>query len=372
MIDMHRPMRSKYIGLWLTASLMLAGCQSLPDVSKIKLPPIPGRTTQPKPAPTPTAPPSPRQPATPEWLAQSINARWRVFPGKTGVAVHKIGSDWTVGARLDDFFPQQSVSKTWVALVVLDQIDSGILRLDQSVRITRDDLAVFHSPVRDRVVKEGEVNTSIRSLLEFAITESDNTANDRLLQLVGGPAAIRAFIAKHNLGAIRFGPGERLLQSGIAGLDWRQQYAIGNAFFEARDKVPLAQRRAALNRYIADPVDGASPRAIVSALDKLASGVLLSAQTTKFMLDLMGRVRSGPQRLKAGVPSGWSFRHKTGTGQVLSPTATGYNDIGIMTAPDGTQYAVAVLLSDTTASVPDRMEFMQSISRTVGVFHGGI
>ncbi len=371
MIVSFRKSRGKFIGLYCASAMLLAGCQALPDISKIKLPPVPGRQ---KPAPsspqTPNLPPpTPRTAATPESLDQIINARWRIFPGKTGVAVHRVGSDWTIGARLDDLFPQQSVSKTWVALSILDQIDNGILRMDQKVRVTREDFAVFHSPVRDRVMADGALDTDIRGLLEFSITESDNTANDKLLRLAGGPSAIRAFIAKHNLGAIRFGPGERLLQSGIAGLEWRQEYAIGNAFFEARDKIPLAKRREALNRYIADPVDGASPRAIVMALDKLASGSLLSPQSSQFMLGLMGRVKSGPQRLKAGVPAGWSFAHKTGTGQVLSPVATGYNDIGVMTAPDGTRYAVAVLLSDTTISIPERMEFMQFVSKAVGDFH---
>ncbi len=375
----HRIWHARNSSILLLAALVLSGCQSLPDVPKIKLPPaikLPGRT----PTPTPTSPPSPAPaprpaaavPTNPDSLSRAIADKWRVFPGKTGVAVHRVGSSWTVGERLDDLFPQQSISKTWVALTVLEQVDNGVLQLDQMVKIGRSDLAVFHSPVRDRVVNEGELSYSVRSLLEFAITESDNTANDRLLRLAGGPAAIRTFVDKHGLGSIRFGPGERLLQSGIAGMEWKQEYAIGNAFFNARDKVPLSTRRAALQRYIADPVDGASPRAIALALDKLSSGALLSPSSTSYMLGLMGRVKSGPQRLKAGVPSGWRFGHKTGTGQVLSPTATGYNDIGIMTAPDGTRYSIVVMLSDTTASVPDRMQFMQSISRAVGQFHAGM
>jgi len=69
------------------------------------------------------------------------------------------------------------------------------------------------------------------------------------------------------------------------------------------------------------------------------------------------------------VPAGWEFLHKTGTGQVLGPVATGYNDIGIMTAPDGTRYAVAVLLGDTTASIPERMRMMQAVTRAVARYH---
>jgi beta-lactamase class A len=332
----------------------------------------PAPTTTPSPGPRP-AMPEPMRPAVglpPEGLENLINDQWRLFPGKTGVAIMRIdGGDWVTGRRLSDLFPQQSVSKAWVAMTVLDQVDQGRLSLDQRVRIARDDLAVFHQPIRDRVLANGEIEESVLSLLEQAIKASDNTANDSLLRTVGGPQAVRAFITRKNLGAIRFGPGERLLQSEIAGIEWRQQYSIGRSFYAARDAVPYATRKAALDRYLADPVDGASPEAIVRALAKLAKGELLSASSTRLLLDIMSRTSSGPNRLKAGVPAGWRFLHKTGTGQVLPPVSTGYNDIGIITAPDGTRYAVAVMMGSTTASIPARMEFMQFVSRTVSLYH---
>lgn len=306
----------------------------------------------------------------PAGLENLIHEQWRQFPGKTGVAVMRIdGGDWVLGRRLDDLFPQQSVSKTWVAMTILDLVDQGKVRLDQRVRITADDLAVFHQPIRQRVLANGQVEETVLSLLEQAITASDNTANDSLLRTAGGPQAVRAFIARKKLGQIRFGPGERAMQSAIAGMDWRQEYSVGRRFYVARDAVPLATRRAALESYLADPVDGASPEAIVRALGKLAKGELLSPASTRLLLDIMSRTSSGPNRLKAGVPAGWRFLHKTGTGQVLSPVSTGYNDIGIMTAPDGTRYAVAVMLGSTTASIPDRMAFMQFVSRTVATYH---
>jgi beta-lactamase class A len=73
--------------------------------------------------------------------------------------------------------------------------------------------------------------------------------------------------------------------------------------------------------------------------------------------------------MKAGVPAGWRFLHKTGPGQILSPVSTGYNDIGIMTAPDGTRYALAIMMGSTTASIPQRMDFMQFVSRTTAIYH---
>jgi beta-lactamase class A len=324
----------------------------------------------PVPRPTVAEPVRPVAGRAPEGLENLIHDQWRLFPGKTGVAVMRIdGGGWVLGRRLNDLFPQQSVSKTWVAMTVLDLVDQGKIRLDQKVKINGDDLAVFHQPIRDRVIANGGIEESVLSLLEQAIRASDNTANDSLLRTAGGPAAVRAFIARKNLGAIRFGPGERAMQSAIAGIEWRQEYSIGRRFYAARDAVPYATRKAALDRYLADPVDGASPDAIVRALARLAKGELLSASSTRLLIDIMSRTTSGPNRLKAGVPAGWRFLHKTGTGQVLSPVSTGYNDIGIMTAPDGTRYAVAVMIGDTTASVPDRMAFMQFVSRTVATYH---
>jgi beta-lactamase class A len=257
-----------------------------------------------------------------------------------------------------------------VALTILDLVDQGKVRLDQKIRITRDDLAVFHQPIRDRVIANGEIEVTVLSLLEQAIISSDNTANDSLLRTAGGPQAVQSFLLRKKLGAIRFGPGERLMQSAIAGLEWRQEYAIGRRFYAARAEVPVATRKAALDRYLADPVDGASPEAIVRALAKLARGELLSASSTRLILGIMSRTSSGPNRLRAGVPAGWQFVHKTGTGQILPPVSTGYNDIGIMTAPDGTRYAVAVMMGSTTAPIPQRMSFMQFVSRTIATYHG--
>ena len=347
----------------LSACVSPRGPASSGSVPPVTQPDLPVRTE-----PYPAKPPTQRSSIEPA-LQSFITEQWRQFPGKTGVAVYRIDGGGIAGKRLDDLFPQQSVSKTWVALTVLEQVDQGRIRLDQNVRITPDDVAVFYQPLEARVTRDGEVNETVAKLLEYSITSSDNTANDKLLWLAGGPQAVRDFIARKGLGQIRFGPGERLLQSGIAGLEWQQKYSVGRRFYAARAEVPYEQRKAALDRYLADPVDGATPEAIAYALGKLAEGKLLSPSSTRLMLSLMSQVKSGPNRLKAGVPAGWSFGHKTGTGQVLSPVATGYNDIGIMTAPDGTRYAVVVMMADTTASVTQRMQFMQSISRAVASYH---
>lgn len=364
------------VALGAVVTLALAGCVGAPQQGRVP-PPASSTGDRPWTPPPPTAPAPP--PPTrfdpgvsrpPAGLEPVIHELWRAFPGRTGIAIRRIDGDWLVSRRGDEYFPQQSVSKLWVSLALLDRVDRGEVSLADRIAITPDDLTLFHQPLATRVRREGQVEETAASLLDLAITGSDNSANDALLRHAGGPEAVRRFIERRALGRIRFGPGERLLQSRIAGLDWQQRYSAGNSFQVAREALPLSIRQQALQRYLADPEDGASPDAIVMALARLARGELLSPASTRLILDTMARTRSGPQRLRAGVPAGWQVAHKTGTGQVLGAVATGYNDIGILTAPDGTRYAVAVMMADTTASIPQRMALMQSVSRAVAQHHG--
>lgn len=326
-------------------------------------------------APPRTGVPGYHPPAPVSFPDQQLRAElyeiWRTFPGKTGIAVRRIdGGDWSLSFRGDELFPQQSVSKLWVALTVMDKIDAGRLSLDDNVRIGFDDLAVFFSPTRDTVVaNKGPVNRTIGELLQLALTRSDNTANDVLLWKAGGPDAVRDFLKRHDLEPIRFGPGERLLQSRIAGMEWRQEYSIGNRFFDERAKLSYETRSRAINAYLADPYDGATPEAITAALGALTRGELLSPKSTAYLIGTLENTRSGPNRLKAGVPAGWQFLHKTGTGQQLGSMQTGYNDVGIMTAPDATRYSIAVMMADTTAGGADRMRMMQKVSAAIGRYH---
>ena len=72
------------------------------------------------------------------------------------------------------------------------------------------------------MLQSGSYTTTLDDLLVRAITTSDNTANDRLMRAVVGPAAVRSMIARKGLGAIRFANGERAMQSKVAGLTWLQ------------------------------------------------------------------------------------------------------------------------------------------------------
>jgi beta-lactamase class A len=323
------------------------------------------------PAPAPQKRPLPAAravPPAPAYIQGRVTELGRGFDGLVGIAVRSIDEGWSTGWKADELYPQQSVSKLWVSITAMDAVDRGKVKLDDQVSLTRDDLTLFHQPIA-QLILGGNYTTSLGDLMVKAITTSDNTANDKLMRSIGGPDAVRAMIKAKHLGAIRFYNGERALQSRIAGLIWSPSYSIGNAFYEARDALPAAVRKAAFERYVNDPYDGAAPSAIVSALARLKRGELLSPGSTTYLLDIMSHTKTGANRLKGGLAPGWVLNHKTGTGQVLGPQQAGYNDIGILTAPDGRSYSVAVMIKLTAVPLPVRMELMNNVVRAVIAQH---
>ena len=312
-------------------------------------------------APIPALTPSPAQEALEDELVTIGDA----FPGVVGIAVADEASGVVVGHNADQRLPQQSVSKLWVALTALDLVDRGELDLREAVVIRREDLTLFHQPIRAIVKARGQFVTTYADLLERALTRSDNTANDRLLRRVGGPDAVQSYIDRRHLDDIAFGTDERTKQSTIAGLVWRPSYSIERRFYDARDAVPDAQRKAAFEAYLRDPMDGASAAGIADALAKLARGELLSKSSTERIVGILNQTKSGPRRLKGGVPPAWSIAHKTGTGQVYAGEQSGYNDVGILFSPEGRAYGVAVLIQRTRASYGARMAMMQAVTKAV-------
>jgi beta-lactamase class A len=83
----------------------------------------------------------------------------------------------------------------------------------------------------------------------------------------------------------------------------------------------------------------------------------------------MAHTHTGPNRLKGGLQPGWTLSHKTGTGQEFGGYQAGYNDIGILTAPAGRSYAVAVMIKKTSTPLPVRMALMNNVVRSVITQH---
>jgi beta-lactamase class A len=316
-------------------------------------------TSRPEAPPVEVAPPP-----APEELQARLETLAKRFREPVGVAVTDVTERWTAQVDGEALYPQQSVSKLWVALAVMQAIDEGKLSLDQTVTMTKDDRSVFYQPITGRL-RRGPFEITVADLLHWAITESDNSANDKLIQTVGGPQVVSGMLQAKGLADVRAGDYERVIQTKTAGLAWQPDYGVTWIWKQARERLPDDVRDQAEAAYLSDPGDGAAPAGITHALARLQRGELLSASSTQVMLDLLHETRTGPMRLKAGLTHGWTIGHKTGTGPDWRFGSVGINDVGLITAPDGHTYAVAVMMRRTRAPLSARQRFMQAVSQAV-------
>lgn len=304
------------------------------------------------------------QPSAPEALTARLDALATAWGEPVGLAVADVEQGWIASIDGATPYPQQSVSKLWVAVAALHAVDRGELSLDQEVLFEDADRSVFSQPIVRQLISGG-YRTTVRELLLRALAGSDNAANDKLIRTVGGVEAVDEALTRVGLTGVGVGAEERDLQARIAGLVWRPEYGYGRSFQQARAALPAAVRDEAMEAYLAAPLDGASPDAIVRALAALKRGEVLSPDSTAVLLAMMDEATTGPRRLKGGLPLGWSIGHKTGTGQDWRGGSLGINDVGLLTAPDGRVYAVAVMMRRTFKPVPERLAFMQAVSRAV-------
>lgn len=304
-------------------------------------------------------------PPAPGDLQGRLEALATAYREPVGIAVSDVAEGWTAQVAGEETFPQQSVSKLWVAIAVMQAVDDGKLALDQSVVMRPEDRSVFYQPLASRIRGPEGLAITIADLLRHALIESDNSANDKLIAELGGAGAVSRVIAAKRLRGVAVGGTERDMQTRTAGLTWRPEYGQTWIFKTARAQLPEAVRDQALAAYLADPPDGATPVGIVTGLAALKRGELLSRASTDFMLGLMAEARTGALRMHAAVPPGWSLAHKTGTGPDWRGASVGINDVGLLTAPDGRTYALAVMIRQTERPPSARHAIMQNVVRAV-------
>jgi beta-lactamase class A len=354
-----RPRLLTAVGALVLAGGFFGGWLSATHVAAQKIAYTKGPAT---PVKTVVAPPAPAD------FQAEITRMSKAYGEPVGISVSDVTQGWTASALGDETFPQQSVSKLWVALTVMQAVDDRRLSLDQSVVMGPEDRSVFYQPLASRIRSSRPLTITIADLLRHALIESDNSANDKLISEVGGAGVVTRVIADKGLHGLAVGGTERDVQTRTAGLEWRPEYGQTWIFKQARAALPDDVRDQALATYLTNPPDGATPDGIVTALAALKRGELLSPASTDFMLQLMGEARTGQLRLRAAVAPGWSLAHKTGTGPDWRGASVGINDVGLLTAPDGRTFAVAVMVRQTRQGPAARHRLMQGVARAVEAY----
>jgi beta-lactamase class A len=288
--------------------------------------------------------------------------------GRVGVSAVLLETGDAAELNADAQFPMQSVYKLPIAMAVGHASSVGKLSLGQQVNVRPSDFVRLgvRSPIRNQFPQGGVF--TIRELLAQAISESDGTASDVLLEQAGGPAGVMDYLSKLGVDQMFVKDSEKDTFK-----DWDTQYR-----------------------------NSASPRATVELLRQLQFGGGIAADTRQELLYLMKSSVPGWRRIRHYLPKDVEVAHKTGTGGTNSvdanttdtntgvktsaaptppivprvkpsPSPTGSpqiissatNDVGIIYLPNGKHILIAVYVSDSTAPAFVREGTIAQIAKAV-------
>lgn len=268
----------------------------------------------------------------------------RARPGTLGVAVLDLRSGAAAGINTKRAFPMMSVFKAPVAAAVLARVDDGSLSLQQSVTITREQvLAGSAVPSIGAHFRGERMNFTLEQLLKAAVSESDNTAVNALIRTMGGAREVTAYLHAHGIDGMRVDIDEADVARVFEGLRPGETESP-----EDSGESVLHRRQLGYQAFLADPRNRTTPEAAIAFLRKLVGRQLLSPASTQRLLALM-HAQTIPNRLRAGIPGDLQFADKTGTSGSFGGRTAAYNDIGIVSWPDGRQVLVAAFLLDSRA-----------------------
>lgn len=163
-------------------------------------------------------------------------------------------------------------------------------------------------------------------MCEAAITLSDNTAANLLLDSLGGPQALTAWLRSIGDPATR--------------LDRREP--------ELNENRP------------GDLQDTTTPHAMLQTLNRLVLGDILSPASRDQLIAWLVNNKTGDDKLRAGLPEGWRVGDKTG-----SNARNASNDVAVIWPPRRPPIIVTVYCSDARGSSDQLDALIADVGRLV-------
>ncbi len=235
-------------------------------------------------------------------INQALAELEKHVPGRLGVAAWDLKTGRRFAWRGSERFRMCSTFKMLLAAQTLHRADLGQEHLNRQVHYGK--VVLGNSPITQAHAVGG---LTIAELCAAAITVSDNTAANLLLDANGGPAALTAFLRSIGDTTTRCDRHEPELNFGAA----------------------------------TDPQDTTTPEAILATWHSLLLGDVLSPASRTRLIDWLVDNTTGDTRLRAGLPKTWRIGDKTGKdGQSVT------NDIAIAWPGNRRPLLICAFLSD--------------------------
>jgi beta-lactamase class A len=207
--------------------------------------------------------------------------------GRLGVFALDTATGRHLDHRSGERFAMCSTFKFLAAAAILQRVDRGADNLDRQIEYGEADLLEY-APVSKEHLKEGRM--VLADVCAAAVEWSDNTAANLLLQILGGPQGLTAFIGTLGDNVTRLDRNEPTLN------------VVGPG----------------------EVHDTSTPASMVGLLSTVLFGQVLSADSRSRLEGWMLEAKVGEHRIPAGLPPGWRIAHKTGTWSNQT------NDVGVV------------------------------------------
>jgi beta-lactamase class A len=231
---------------------------------------------------------------------------------RIGVAAIDLSTNRRVEFRAQERFLMCSTFKVLAVAAVLKRVDEKKEQLDRFVPYGEAQLLAY-APITREHVKEGGM--TLEALCAAAISPSDNTAANLLLETIGGPKGLTEFA--------------RSLGDAFTRLD-RMEPELNNA-------VPGEDR------------DTTTPAAMTKNLQRLLMSDVLSPESRARLEGWMIKNETGSKMIRSSVPADWKVGDKTGrSGNGAS------NDIAILRPPNGGPIFLAIYVNAPSESSDGR------------------
>lgn len=243
--------------------------------------------------------------------------------------------------------PLLSVFKYFVAVTVLNKIERENLSLDDKILVKPDMISkTTYSPMLKKYPKT-PFYISISDLMKYMVSESDNNATDILISYIGGMQELQREMDRYQFPDIEISADEKMMN-----FDIKNQYLNKGTPLNVIEAMQLFRENGSYT-YILHPL-------------QTHSKICLTDEHKKFLDKIMIETVTGKNKIKAGLPDGAVFGHKTGSSsRKPNGVKIADNDAGFVILPDGSVYYIAIFVTKSKMSDEENAKLISEISKII-------